>query len=240
MRKFFTTAFVLVATMLIAASGLALEKTTVRVGEGHADAWSQDHSCSVIYYNTCTGWLYGFYGWSPGDVFGTVYTSCCNLGETSVVATGWARTTTGAPSGYGFTGTFGLWDSPAPGCIGAPIMVFPFLNPGNAWNQFVYGVTVGGPFCQAFEAAITPVTSPEGWGCDHPAIGPTGVQACGTCYPSPRVVNSYWFGTLASPMCPGTTLSDGVCDVEFMNDVQMFCTIGVEESSWGTIKGLYR
>ena len=237
MRKFFTTAFVLAATMVIATSGLALEKTAARMDEGHADFWSQDYSCSVAYYNYCTGWIWCWTGWSPLDFFGTVFNSCCATGEGSLVAAGWAYCCTGAPSGYGFTGNFGLWDAPA-GFPAAPLMVAPLL-PVSGWNGAGYGLVVTGPFAQCFENG--PGTgSTAGFATDHPAVGPSGPQACGYCYPSPRTTFSYYFGTVASPLCPGSPMNDGICDCDLMFDVAINCIVGVEDSSWGTIKAIYR
>jgi hypothetical protein len=45
--------------------------------------------------------------------------------------------------------------------------------------------------------------------------------------------------------CPsGKTLSDGLCDIEFMIDVNLkiYCDfpVRVETASWGQIKSLYR
>ena len=74
MRKYFLTAFVLAASLMVATSGLALEKTAVRMNDTvRPGDWNAGTSCTVQYYNTCTGWLWVWSGWSPGDVLGTCF-----------------------------------------------------------------------------------------------------------------------------------------------------------------------
>jgi hypothetical protein len=235
MRKFFLTAFVLAAAMVFATSGLALEKTAVQFdGAERADFWTQDYTCSVLYYNYCSGWIYYWGPWSPLDVFGVVFDPCCQAGEESRVAASWAYFWTGvsAPAGYGFTGTYGIYDAPAD-CPVTPALASQATLPVSGWNQYIFDQAVSGKFAVCYEAGINganlaTITT------DHPASG------CDLCYTCPRDTRSFYFGTFASPLCPGSPFFDDVENAEVWFDVQFNCVIGVEESSWGTIKGLYR
>jgi hypothetical protein len=74
---------------------------------------------------------------------------------------------------------------------------------------------------------------------DFDAQGPTGPQGCGTCFPTSRVSRSYYYGTAASPLCPGSKLSV-ICEVEWRWTARMFYYVSVEETSWGQIKSLYQ
>jgi len=76
---------------------------------------------------------------------------------------------------------------------------------------------------------------------DHPAAGPTGVASCGVCFPTTRVSHTFYFGTATTPVCPGSTLADELCDAELFLDVSMACaTTAVEADSWAKVKQLYR
>jgi hypothetical protein len=239
MRKFFMVTFVLAAVMVFATSGLALEKTSARLADdSRADFWSQDYTCSVGYYNYCTGWIYYWSGWSPNDMFGTCFTPCCNPGEPASLAVSWSYFWTGAPSGYNFTGVIEIWGADAQCCPTTPLYGQALL-PVSGWNGVGWGVPITAPFVLAYTCGIG-AGSPLSIMTDHPAAGPTGPQACGYCYPSPRTVYSFYYGTPTTILCPGSPFDDGICYAEFVQDVAFDCAVGVEESSWGTIKGLYR
>jgi hypothetical protein len=237
MRKYFLTAFVLAATLVFATSGLALEKSTVRMGDDtRAGDWNAGATCSVSYFNTCTGWLWVWSGWSPGDVLGTCFDNCCAGG--GVLDASAIYVWTAAPSGYGFTGTISMGDADAACCrsntLGAQVF-FPI----SGWNTYLWSANVGASF--VVDVALGPGTgSPIVFPTDHPAAGPTGPQACGHCYPSPRNNHTYYYGTQTSPLCPGSPLNDGVCDAELWQYAFLSCTVSVEEESWGKVKNLYR
>ena len=92
----------LVATLL-SAPAMALEKTAAPF-DGDRDAWQRGTDCTITYYNICTGWIWIWSGWSPGDQFGVSFTSCCAGGNESSVVGSWIYFGTGSPAGYGFTG----------------------------------------------------------------------------------------------------------------------------------------
>jgi hypothetical protein len=115
----------------------------------------------------------------------------------------------------------------------------------SGWNETAWG---GVPLTEIFSVLITwgaqtGFANATGLASDHPFAGPTGPTACGTCFPTTRVSNSRYYG-VGGQYCPsGTTLSDGLCDIELMLDVNikcMFHPVGVENQSWGSIKNLYR
>ena len=240
MRKFFMTAFVLGAMLVFATSGLALEKTAMRTTE--VDGWSSagTSTCSIQYWNSCVGWVWTWSGWSPNDFIGVCYESCCGGGGT--VNSMDIFTTTGAPAGYGFTGLLETYAADGNCCpTGAPTASVPTLfEPPTQIGNYPLGGSVGSSF------VVTFTHGPGGSGpfrhvTDFAAAGPTGPQACGTCYPTTRVSNSYYYGTPTSLLCPGTKLNDGTCDVEFRWTANLTCgPVSVEDETWGGIKNLYR
>ncbi|MAF26560.1 MAG: hypothetical protein CME07_01695 [Gemmatimonadetes bacterium] len=241
MRKYFVTTFVLVALLVFATSGLALEKTSMRLtDDSRADNWNAATTCTVLYYNYCTGWLWIWSGWSPGDILGVQF-DAPNSGGGTLYAN-WLFTWTGAPSGYGFTGSLDVNAADANACpTGAAIGSQPYLPAGGGWEfaSWGAGVAVPGSFTVGAVMGAT-AGNPTTFVTDHPAAGPTGPTPCGTCFPTSRDPHSYYWGSAASPLCPGSTLFDGVCDAGFVWEAIISCSVGVEPSSWGSVKGLYK
>lgn len=240
MRKYFLTAFVMAAMLVFATSGFALEKTAVQFdGDNGLDEWNAGATCSVLYYNTCTGWLWIWSGWSPGEYFGTCFTNCC--GDDGQLTSSFVFVFSPYPTGYGFTSTIAVENVDENCCPTGQIASQVFFPAPSAWNNFGWGVNVGATFAITItisEAAT--LANPVEIATDHPAAGPIGPQACGACYPNPRTSNTYHYGLKGSPSCPGSGLSDGICDVELFNVAVLACPVSVEEASWGSIKNLYR
>jgi hypothetical protein len=225
---------ILFAVLVFATSAMALEKTPALAPDDDPHDWAAVTTITVSYYNYCTGWVWIWGGWSPGEQIGTCFDlpgdACC-LKET------YNYFRTDSPSAYGFTGTITI--ETACDCSGYDILSQPWL-PLQGWNSFTWNIPVTDPFLVKFTwAAPTGFTAVSRAYSDHPAVGPTGPQACGTCYPTTRVTHSFYYG-INGTLCPGTRLSDGVCDIEWVIDAALTCTISVEESSWGAIKGLYK
>jgi hypothetical protein len=239
LRSLLVTALLAV---FVAGPALALEKRSAQLtNDDRADVWRGASSCSLVYYNTCTGWIWIWSGWTPNDRIGVAFDSCCPANHSTGVGVTWVYFYTAAPTGYGFTGTIDVFDADANSCpTGVSLASQPFL-PQSLWNSFDFGgVSVpDGTFALAatFGAGAA---NPAAITTDHPDAGPTGGQACGTCYPLDRVNHSFYWGTPASPICPGSPLNDGVCDAQFIWDVQVACTVAVEQSTWGGVKNLYR
>jgi hypothetical protein len=145
------------------------------------------------------------------------------------------------PSGYGFTGTISAMDGAD--CSASPLATQPYIPPvRSGWNATGWGgIVVPTPFMVSITwGAPAGFTNGTALASDHPFAGPTGPTACGTCFPSNRVVHSRYFG-VGGAHCPsGITLSDGLCDIEFMIDAEVRIPFGVEGQSWGRVKSLYR
>jgi hypothetical protein len=240
MRKCLLIVLSVAAILVLASTSFALEKTAMRATDiERPDDWNAQVTCSVSYYNFCTGWIWVWGGWSPFDIVGVCYNTCCTSGGGQGLVTTWELIYTAAPPGYGFTGSIDVWTTdPLCGLIGwlagQPFYFYSGWN-GHAWgglpvpNSFVVSVTCGpGPALPSRIAS------------DHPAAGPTGPQACGYCYPLPRLCNSYYYGTATSPLYPGSSLTDGICCIEWVWDCQLTCGIAVTNDSWANIKSLYR
>jgi hypothetical protein len=239
MRKYFLTAFVLAAMLVFATSSLALEKTAAPMTADRADDWNAGTSCNIAYYNFCTGWVWIWSGWSSGDKVGVGFDSCCPGDATLNASALYAWT--GSPPGYGFTGIIEVTDTDALFCKGAPLGPPQTYLPISGWNTYLWGIQVGQRFLIQAEVGVSALPNPIAYATDHPAAGPTGPVACGTCYPTTRANHSFFLGTANSPLCPGSPLNDGICDAQLLWSAQLTCKpISVEEKSWSTIKGLYR
>jgi hypothetical protein len=231
-------AFLLVG-FLLPGDATALEKTAVRAGDlERLENWDMATTCQVAYYNYCTGWIWGWSGWSPNDVIGVIYESCCGINSENSLDSSWEFLYTGAPPGWGFTGTIDVWTADENRC---PVTLLANQNFyfHRGWNGHQWDL----PVPESFIVTITFGSAagvPAGFASDHPAAGPTGPQACGLCYPFQRLTHSYDYGSRDALRCPGEKLNDGTCDVEWLWDVEMGCPIGVEYDSWASIKALYR
>ena len=102
--------------LLLAAPLFALERAAVPIGDRDFDeSWAAGTTCTVSYYNTCTGWLWTWSGWSATDVIGQVFDPCCS--ENAMLAATTVYAWTGARSDYGFTGTISISNA---GCERVP------------------------------------------------------------------------------------------------------------------------
>ncbi len=230
--------------LLAATSASALEKTAVPLSDRSPSDWSAGFTCTMSFYNTCTGWLWTWSGWAATETIGMTLTDGCYSGpwqpETLIATRLYAWS--GAPSGYGFTGTVRLHRRDANDCAGVVIAQQPLL-PADGPNDVYWGVPddVNG-MVVTYEHADALNPDPIVWPTDHPAAGPTGPTACGTCYPTTRATHAYNYGLAASPLCPGEPVNDGVCNAEWLFWAAQFRWAGdyVEASSWAKVKELYR
>jgi len=220
----------------------ALEKRAAPFDPEGSQDWNAGGECISHYYNICTGWVWCWSGFGDDFRLGVV------VNAPQCVPGALLQTThficTAAPSGYGFTGTIAVHNVDANNCpTEPPIASQPFLPaPSSGQFQAVFwgGPPVSSKFAVIVQTNEEQFANPAAFGTDHPAAGPTGPAACGTCYPSTRPTHSFGFGTVASPICPGTTFNDGVCNAELFWDIDVAVAVSVEESSWGSIKALYR
>jgi hypothetical protein len=234
------------------SSALALEKHAVAVDDSMLDSWSAGTTCRLSYYNICTGWIWCWNIPSHDERIGVVVDNCCPDGESASLlqSTFFLCTSTAcyaSPPGWGFTGMVAIHGVDANDCpVGAPIAAQAYC-PGEPGSGPVFstvswgGISVPSRFAMVVTIADRyAIGNDARWGSDHPAVGSTGPQSCGLCFPVDRVTRSYQWGTASNPLCPGERFNDGVCDAELFWDFDFACTVSVQESTWGAIKALYR
>jgi hypothetical protein len=232
---------VALVVLLAAGPALGFEKTPVRYEASHSGEWSAAATCTIAYYNICTGWMWAWSRWGPRDIVGVCFDVCgtnasCELQSQRFYAT------EGVCAGYYFIGSMNVYAADENSCpTGLPLATHTPLYPTTGWNFLDWaGTEVPARFVVAYEQVGPCVGSMLEFASDHPAAGPTGPQACGLCYPTNRVVHSFYYGTLTSPLCPGSPYSDRVCDVEWLWEVQLTCPSDVAPTTWGLLKSLYR
>jgi hypothetical protein len=225
----------------IASAGGALEKRQVVAPEEvHGTVLSTE--VAVSYYNTCTSWAWS---WSVGvDArLGTVFE--CPPGQWNL--TGVTCTFDGSTTeGYGYTGELAVAEADSEGCpVGAAFASQPFL-PVDGVVTYVFDVPVPSSFVVVANVGIPyyPGGNLARFVTDHPAQGPTGPPACGTCYPETRPTHSFYYGSGSVVLCPGTPFFDGHCNAELIWIAHLTGTAtGTPESDlrpWSAIKALYR
>jgi hypothetical protein len=243
MRRYFPAALVLALMLWLASASIALKKTAVRATDiERAEGWNVQTECTVAYCNYCTGWMWAWSGWGPNEIIGVCYDCCCtNPDSTARLNITWELVRSTAPAGYGFTGIIEVWDpvnTVIDCCPVVPLAGAPF-HFRSGWNGHYWGMAV--PCLFVVTVTFGPgLGTPSAMLSDRPAGGPTGPQACGYCYPHVRTCHSFYYGTPMSPLCPGSSLTDGVCCAEWVWDVWLFCDVAVKDDSWGNIKALYR
>jgi len=236
------------AVTMAAASSLfpgepafALERTLARAPDHAPDEWASAATCTVRYYNNCTGWVWAWSGWEFKELAGSTFHGCC---DEAVLKLTNHLTFSGVPAGYQpYPGTISVYAADADECaVGPPLASQAWDPPATAsWGTKYWDIPVPRDFVvRIMWGGFSGFTDATGLASDRPAAGPTGPQACGRCFSSTRLTHSYRWGIEGAPFCPGVKLDDGVCDVEFMLDAQLSCSVHLEPRSWGRIKTLYR
>ncbi|MFN8177515.1 MAG: hypothetical protein U0167_06295 [bacterium] len=229
------------ALWIVSAAG-ALEKRHVIAPEDPRGWAVGSTEVTVSYYNVCTDWAWS---WDLGPLarFGTVFE--CPAGEWNL--TGVSCTFDGSTiPGYGFTGVLAVSAVDAQGCpVGTPLASQPFL-PVDGVVTYSFDVRVPSSFVVVGNVGNG---YPNGayfgrFVSDHPAHGPTGPAACGTCYPETRSTHSFYYGSDFVALCPGTPFFDGLCNAELMWIAHLTGTATAapepEVHTWAAIKALYR
>jgi hypothetical protein len=149
-----------------------------------------------------------------------------------------------------YEATVGVYQADVDGCpIEPPIAIQPYIPQDDAlfdWVTYEWNVLVPSSFVVAFSYVDLSSGGPPipDLVTDHPAAGPTGPPACGTCYPVSRVTRSFIYSDPALDYgdfyCPGIRINDGVCDAELIWEAHLESVVSVEAASWGRVKGLYR
>ncbi len=235
-----------VAILSWVAPSLALERTPIRADDlESSEAWAAGATCTVSYYNICTGW---YWVWrievlaSDGYSVGCVFEPPCGDGTATLEATN-LFALEGFPPSYWrpVDGTIAIHEADEHGCPTTLLSEIPF-TPNDGDNITLWNLPVSGPIVLSFRRPD------EGffglfyrWASDHPAAGPTGPQACGYCFPIDRVSHSYYHPTNDPTPCPVTPLFDGTCNAEWYGWAAAFSTpVRVETTHWSRIKGMYR
>ena len=142
-RLRFVVLALLAATVFLSSPASALEKTVGRLTDG-LDGWRSggtSTNCLVDYYNTCNGWIWIWSGWAPEDQIGVCFTSCCT-GLGANVDSSFVFFSSGAPSGYGFTGSVGIFNVDGDCCpTGSPISSQPLLPTSTAGIDIIFPLT---------------------------------------------------------------------------------------------------
>ena len=237
------TALLLGVWIALPGASMALERTAVPLDQrGAFEDWNAGATCTVSYYNNCTGWIWTWGSWEDGDVVGVLFDACSESGSATLMATNvyaWRGAICNIDRGY--TGLISIQEIDDHGCPGNALASQPFL-PCDGDNVALWDLTVSGAILLTVEQrSYYGSRIPTWYATDHPSAGPTGPQACGLCYPADRVTRSFMFGTATSPLCPGSPLYDGVCNAEFFRWSAAFITpLAVETTRWSQIKALYR
>lgn len=229
----------IVATLPVPAS--SLERASRMDVEDPESPWTATGSCTVFYYNYCTGWI-----WIRSDLayreLGVVVEACCASGAT--LGTTWQYYYTSATCGYGYAGTISICAVDANACpVDPPLSEQPYCVGwlGQAdWVACNWGIPVPSRF------AVVVDTDHYRWAytefvADHPRQGPTGPPACGTCYPTTRVNHSFLFSDRGTPFCPPEPFfNDGTCDAELLWHCSLLCPVSTEPTNWARVKSLFR
>lgn len=229
------------AGVLLAGSGAALERTPVSEPGPDGSDWLTAESLTITYYNACTGWSWAWSPWETGERVGVVFE--VPIGD-AVLETTTHLVRSAEGTGWGFTGVIEVYASDENDCpTGLPLaQTYWAPRPWATLHTIFWG---GVAVPQRFVVAVT-FQAPTGFLdpvkllSDHPAAGPTGPAACGLCYPTTRAAHSFRYGMVASPLCPGETFADPLCDAELGWTAFLSGVTAVESSSWTGIKGLYR
>jgi hypothetical protein len=237
--------------VLAASSADAFERIPFR-DTAQGPTWSGTSTCTLLYYNRCTGWSWAWSGWNAFERIGVSAVACCP----NAVLTHTALRVPGSTPGYGYgnTGVVFVYATDANDCpVGLPLAAQAWL-PGtfaprcyptagfdiHDWNlavpsnfavMYEFGVEGGGGFSGGCGATLAT---------DHPAAAGTDPPACGLCYPTTRSNHTYYWGTPFDVICPGSTFFDGVCDAQLALDIVLSCPTAVAPQRWSRVKALYR
>jgi hypothetical protein len=226
-----------IALAWLPGEGMALERAS-RAMPDDRDAWTRASTVALRYYNICTGWAWSWSDFAPNERVGVSFVAPLNVSGNLVATSLFAFS--GAPSGYGYTGTVDVHLADTQGCPTTLLQSQPYL-PTSTWSTHLWNVSIP----QRFVVSITLPGTPEAaslynFTSDRPAAGPTGPIACGSCYPTTRATRSFLYGPASIPDCPGTPFFDGFCNAELFLEAYVKYFVPIQPLSWGGIKALYR
>jgi hypothetical protein len=241
MRAVLCVTVPVVFAVLSPSVGQALEKSSHAFDVEQSDPWRGGAmTCTISYYNICTGWVWVWSGYLPSDRTGVVFE---NDSPTNSIQTSSLYVWSAAPSGWGFTATVGVYDVDANDCPVDPPIESQVFKQRSGWNSYDWTASVGSKW--AIVVTLGPgLGNPTAFVTDRPAGGATGPVSCGVCYPLDRPTHSFDWGPPGSPLCPGWTYDDGVCNAELWWICQAVGSgcgpVSTEGETWAQIKTLYR
>jgi hypothetical protein len=233
----------------LAAADIPFQKQAVREAiVPHGQFEGARGTCSVVYYNICSGWIWV---WSPftgrdareADQIGVVFdlpedcnmepgSECLNLGFWWY----WRYTV----PGWGYTLSYHLWNADENNCkIGPAVGALLRQDPVERWNYYP-----GLGWTASDYVAIT-ATMDRGalpyWVTDNNWKNAAAPIRCEG-WPGPIEKHSFIFGEgYEGTICPTYYLGDGMGPVQFLMDASFESQgIAIEPASWGTIKSLFR
>ena len=199
-------------------------------------------SCSLIYYDICSGWIWIYSGWGAGDQIGVAFdlpAGCGKLAGEHCCNTGlwwyWRYT---AP-GYGFSVSYGLYNTDATLCLAGQTGGFAGLDPTERWN-FTAGLG-----CVTSDVATITATWDKGTlpyaATDNNVSNSVGGPACAGVPINPPTSFAYYIAAGPTTYCPPAYFADALGPIEFLMDAGFVCGgTATEEASWGEIKSLFQ
>ena len=233
----------LLLVVLVPQGAPALERQSAPVPAGlMEDSWATGSTCTVSYFNVCTGWMW-VWQLDPSELVGIPLESCCESEEAPashayahlrlVGCSGGLRVHV---PGHHRRGRFQRMSGPQlstrhvafPAGVGVEQSVL-----GHSSATGVRDVRVGELLSRKRVDSQRP-----------PECRPHRSPACGTCLPSSRTTYATRYGTRNSILCPGEPLNDGggTCNAALFVQAIFLCPgpVSAEAISWGQIKALYR
>jgi hypothetical protein len=197
--------------------------------------------CTVVYYNTCSGWIWIYSGFAAGDEIGIIYDLAADCGGGACCHTGgfwyWRYT----QPNYGFTVTYDLYDVDCnTGCrTSGSLGQFAGQDPVERWNA-VPGLGCVSGQCAAIVATFDKGTLP--YASTDQSVGGIGPACVGANPPVIGSGNSVFYGNPgATAYCPPQFFGDAAGPVDFLAVAFFDCGgIATEDASWSDVKGLFR
>ncbi|MBM3319651.1 MAG: hypothetical protein FJY73_03130 [Candidatus Eisenbacteria bacterium] len=238
---------VLLFVLALSASADIPNRTRVPVLEGISlhDRGAASGTCSIVYYNLCSRWLWVWSGWEPGDEVGVVFDLPADCGALpNEVCTNtefwwyWRYTT----PGWGYTITFNLYRVDEEGCkVGASLATIPRYDPSGTHypGPLVFPEVVNLTGRVAITAMWDKGTLPY-LATDNNAKNLAAPLLCPGYSPSPA--HSFSCGGMGAPYCPPLPFEDAHGPVQILMEASFECrpVIGTAESSWSAVKTLFR
>ena len=238
MKKLLLVSFLALAFAAGAVADIdkfAMQEAVVPHSDGGATG-----ACSIIYYNLCSGWLWLFSGFVPGDMAGVVFdlpTDCNKVVGEDCANTGfwwyWRYT---LPD-YGYSLSYDLYEVDANMCLTTSVGSLAAQDPVERWNYYAgLGSTIGdfAAIVATWDGGTLPYL-----GTEHNTNNAGSPVAC------PGFVltvgHGYIWGNVGSVYCPPYHIAhDGYVDVLMDAGFECPTPSSTEDASWGGIKNLFR